>query len=207
MEKMKTVDAGYVQCIATMRGAFNDCFKADITLVDLSSLYDLYDLNNERCYLVKKSDLDTYMARKEDLEKMNCTPVYGENQRLTAKVKALEAENAYLTRINEDFFKERSKLVEENEALKERNTKLKCMVDKFYGMTSAGEELRAANEKLKAEVADLNERINHLEVVLDFLDNKHAGLIIENNKLRGTNNELNAVIVQLRDNAQKAGYL
>lgn len=158
-------------------------------------------------YVVKKSDLDAYMARKEDLEKMNCTPVYGENQRLRAKVKALEAENTYLTRINEDFFKERSKLVEENEALVERNTKLKCIVDKFYGMTSAGEELRAANEKLKAEVADLNERINHLEVVLDFLDNKHAGLIIENNKLRGTNNELNAVIVQLRDNAQKAGYL
>lgn len=158
-------------------------------------------------YVVEKSELDAYMARKESLELMNVTPIWDAYNRLKAKVNELESENGYLTRINEDFFKERSKLVEENEALKERNTKLKCMVDKFYGMTSAGEELRAANEKLKAEVADLNERINHLEVVLDFLDNKHAGLIIENNKLRGTNNELNAVIVQLRDNAQKAGYL
>ena len=147
-------------------------------------------------YVVEKSELDAYMARKEELEKMNCTPVYGENQRLRDKVKALEAENAYLARINEDFFKERSKLVEENEALKDRNTKLKCMVDKFYGMTPAGEELRAEND-------ELNKRISHLKVILEHDKNRMAALITENNKLRGTCNELNATVAKLRQDLAK----
>lgn len=158
---------------------------------------------HETCYLVKKDDLDAYMAHKESLEQMNCTAVWDAYDRLKAKVNELEAENAYLARINEDFFKERSKLVEENEALVERNTKLKCKVDKFYGMTSAEEELRAANEKLAAEVDGLNKRISHIKVILEHDEIKMAILITENNKLRGTCNELNAAVAKLRQDLAK----
>ena len=152
-------------------------------------------------YVVEKSDLDAYEAC---IEQLKLTSVWNENQRLAAKVKALEAENAYLTRINEDFFKERSKLVEENEALVERNTKLKCKVDKFYGMTSAGEELRAANEKLASEVDDLNKRISHIKVILEHDENRMAALITENNKLRGENVKLRLDLKLIRDSIDAA---
>jgi len=204
---MEKVDMGYLRVVATKRGVLKDCVVTDLSFTSLDVPAGLHNIDNEQCYLVKKADLDAYEARKESLEQMNCTPVWDENQRLTAKVKALEAENAYLTRINEDFFKERSKLVEENEALVERNTKLKCdvrdMVDKFYGMTSAGRELRAANEKLAAEVDGLNKRISHLKVILEHDENRMASLITENNKLRGTYNELNSTVAKLRQDLAK----
>ena len=146
-------------------------------------------------YVVEKSELDAYMDRKEDLEKMNCTPVWDENKRLRDSIKQLEAENANL------LGESNSKLTEENEALKDAIGKYN------YGVCSAECELKAANEKLAADIYGLNRRISHLKVILEHDENRMAALITENNKLRGTNNELNAVIVQLRDNAQKAGYL
>lgn len=191
MEKMNKVDMGYLRVVATKRGVLTDRVITDVSFTDSDIPAGLRDLDNERCYLVKKADLDAFEARVEQL--------------LTTKVKALEAENAYLTRINGDFFKERSKLVEENEALVERNTKLKLRLDKFYGVTSVGEELRAANEKLAAEVADLNKRISHLNVILEYDENRQAALITKNNKLREINNELNAVIVQLRQKLDNIG--
>lgn len=139
-------------------------------------------------YVIEKSELDAYMAR----------PVFAENQRLKAKIHELEAANVGLRDINKSLGEENSKLAEENEAVVERNTKLKLRLDKFYGMTSVGEELRAENEKLKAENGELNKRISHLKVILEHDENRMAALITKNNKLRGTNNELNAVIVQLR---------
>lgn len=147
-------------------------------------------------YVVEKSELDAYMARKEDLEKMNCTAVWDAYDRLKAKVNELEAENVNLRDINKSLGEEHSKLVE-------RNTKLKCKVDKFYGMTSVGEELRAANEKLASEVDGLNKRISHIKVILEHDENRMAALITENNKLRGTKNELDGTVAWLKQELAK----
>ena len=154
-----------------------------------------FKLNHEY-YVVEKAELDALEARKEKLETTKGTPEWY----LSNRLKQLAAENAELRANNKSLGEENSKLVEKNKALKDT-------VGRFFSMTSVGEELRAANEKLAAKVADLNERINHLEVILEHDENRMAVLITENNKLRGTNNELNAVIVQLRDNEQRNGYL
>lgn len=116
-------------------------------------------------YVIEKSELDAYMAR----------PVFAENQRLKAKINALEAKITNLTEINKALGEENSKLAEENKALVERNAKLKTRLNKFYGMTPVGEELRAANETLKAENAYLT-RLNG-----DFL--KERSKLVEENKV------------------------
>ena len=142
-------------------------------------------------YVVEKSELDAYMARKEDLEKMNCTPVWDENKRLRDSIKQLEAENADL------LGESNSKLTEENEALKDAIGKY------YYGVRSAECELKAANEKLAVEIDGLNRRISHLKVILEHDENRMAALITENNKLRGTYNELNATVAKLRQDLAK----
>ena len=144
------------------------------------------------CYLVKKDDLDAYMARKESLEKTKGTPEWY----LSNRIKQLEAENANLRDINKSLGEENSKLAEKQEELNE-------MINKFYGMCSAESELKAANEKLAAEVDELNKRISHLKVILEHDENRMAALITENNKLRGTYNELNSTVTYLRQKLAK----
>lgn len=187
MEKMKTVDVGLLKTIVSTQGAFDCRAITEVSFVDVSVPTGLQNLHNERCYLVKKSDLDAYMARKESLEKTKVTPDWY----LSNRLKQLEAENTNLKDINKSLGEENSKLTEKNEDLKDT-------VGRFYGMTSAGEELRAANDKLAAEVDELNKRISHLKVILEHDENKMAALITENNKLRGTCNELNATVTKLR---------
>ena len=155
---MEKVDIGYLRVVATKRGVLKDCVITDLSFTSLDVPAGLYNIDNEQCYLVKKADLDAYMASEESLEKTKGTLDWY----LSNRIKQLEAENANLRDINKSLGEENSKLVEKDEALEERNTKLKCMVDKFYGMTSAGEELRAANEKLAAEVDELKEQCDIL---------------------------------------------
>lgn len=202
MEKMNKAYVGTVEKWSTAHltntpGEITSMTFKDGTLRDNPWPFEPH----EKCYLVKKKDLDAYEARIKQLKR---TLVWGENQLLTTKVKALEAENAYLTRINEDFFKERSKLVEENEALVERNTKLKCKVDKFYGMTSVEEELRAANEKLAAEVDDLKEKIKELGVIKSFLEVGNEKLIVYNTELKSRNKNLELENAKLRGELSRA---
>lgn len=108
-------------------------------------------------YVVEKSDLDTYMARKESLEKTKGTPEWY----LSNRIKQLEAENTNLRDINK----------------------------------SLGERA--------AEVADLNKRISHIKVILEHDENRMAALITENNKLRGTKNELDGTVAWLKQELAK----
>ena len=147
-------------------------------------------------YVVEKSELDAYMARKEDLEQMNCTPVWDAYNRLKAKVNELESENGNLRDIN-------NALEAENTKLTEKQRDLKVQVNKVYGMCSAGNELKAANGELKAEVDDLKERIDHLKIIQRLLAKENTSLLTENNKLRGTCNELNATVAKLRQDLAK----
>lgn len=126
-------------------------------------------------YVVEKAELDEYMARKEQLEQMNCTPVWDAYNRLKAKVAALEAENGNLRDINKALGEENSKLTEKNEALKDK-------IERFYGMTSAEEELRAANEKLKKENGELKESVEQLNIIRKYLELINSNLEADNLK-------------------------
>jgi len=154
---------------------------------------------HEECYLVKKSDLDAYGARKEDLEKTKGTPDWY----LSNRIKQLEAENANLRDINKSLGEEHSKLVEENEVLKDA-------IGKYYNswlcgdrVCSANCELKAANEKLAAEVKELKERIDHLKIIQRLLAKENMSLRTENNNLQGTKNELDATVAKLRQDLTK----
>lgn len=109
------------------------------------------------CYLVKKSDLDAYMARKKNLEKTKGTPEWYLNNR----IKQLEAENVNLRDINK--------------SLCER----------------------------AAEVEELKERIDHLKIIQRLLAKENTSLLTENNKLRGTKNELDATVTWLKQELAK----
>lgn len=190
---MEKVDIGYLRVVATKRGVLKDCVITDLSFTSLDVPAGLYNIDNEQCYLVKKADLDAYMASEESLEKTKGTPDWY----LSNRIKQLEAENANLRDINKSLGEEHSKLVEENEALKDAIGKY------YYGVCSAKCALRATNEKLAAEVDDLNKRISHLKVILEHDENRMAALITENNKLRGTYNELNSTVTWLRQELAK----
>ena len=169
-------------------------------------------------YVVEKSEVDAYMARKEDLEKINHTPVYGENQRLRAKVEALRFDNVDLSKRtahyktvidrfqakNNELMEINRALGEENSKLTEKNEALKDTVGRFYGMTSAEEELLAANEKLAAENSDLKEKIKELGVIKSFLEVGNEKWIRQNTELKWRNKALELENAKLRGELSRA---
>lgn len=196
MEKIRKIDVGTLLANDS-RSEFEDSIrKRSYMVFENGGHFDdssrTYELNGEHCYIVSKDDLDAYIARKESLEKTKGIPDWY----LSNRIKQLEAKNANLRDINKSLGEANSKLTEKNEALKDT-------VGRFYGMTSAGEELRAANEKLTAELDNLNKRISQLKVILEHYENRMAALMIENNKLQGTKNELDATVAKLRQDLSK----
>jgi len=165
MEEMNKVDMGLLNTISSTRGAFDCRAITDVSFVDVSVPTGLQNLHNERCYLVKKSDLDAYMARKEDLEQMNCTPVYGENQRLTAKVKELKAENDDLKEKIKELGVIKSFLEVGNEKWIVYNTELK----------SRNRNLELENAKLRGELSRADDELVKFygEHTVEFLYEKH----------------------------------
>lgn len=177
---MKTVDIGYVKVVATPLSAFGDHFVTDVSVTDISFLDrskrdDLYMLNNERCYLVKKDELEAYVTRKEDLEKMNCTPIWDENKRLRDRIKQLEAENANLRDINKSL----GELAAEVEELKERIDHLKIiqrlLAKENTSLLTENNKLRGTYNELNATVAKLRQELDkfHGEHTVEFLYEKH----------------------------------
>ena len=66
--------------------------------------------------------------------------------------------------------------------------------------------LRDINKSLgerAAEVEELKERIDHLKIIQRLLAKENTSLLTENNKLRGTCNELNATVTKLRQDLAK----
>jgi len=196
MEKIRKIDVGTLLANDS-NSEFEDSIRKRSYMVfenggHVDDSSRIYELNGEHCYIISKADLDAYIARKEDLEKTKGTPDWY----LSNRIKQLEAENTNLRDINKSLGEENSKLTEKNEALKDT-------VGRFYGMTSAGEELRAANEKLAAEVEELKERIDHLKIIQRLLAKENTSLLTENNKLHGTKNELNATVTWLKQELAK----
>lgn len=68
---MKAVDMGYLRAVITKRSNLDSHVITEASFADWGIPDGLSDLDNERCYLVKKDELDAYMARKEQLEKKN----------------------------------------------------------------------------------------------------------------------------------------
>ena len=157
-------------------------------------------MNGEHCYIVSKDDLDTYMARKESLEKTKGTPEWY----LSNRLKQLEAENTNLRDINKSLGEEHSKLVEENETLKDA-------IGKYYNswlcgdrVCSANCELKAANEKLAAEVDELKEKIKELGVIKSFLEVGNEKWIARNTELKSRNRYLELENAKLRGELSRA---
>lgn len=212
---MNTVDVGYLKDLSILQRSFDDYVVIDVSFGDMSVPNGLHNFDNERCYIVKKAELDVYMARKESLEHMNCTPVWDAYNQLKVKFNELESENADLrskVKVLEDQKKRLSDM-----AVYWNNRFTSVMTDFGKVLGSNGvefsvkdidsdgnwnitidipelKEMKSENEKLKAKADDLFKERGVLQAKLvkyrNELDNLDADIDALRNKNRDLEKEL-----------------